>query len=104
MRLMLRRASVYWPMMMDDCVWYKKGCEACQRFGDVQLSPASVMHPMIKPWSFRRWGLDFIGEVYPASSKGHQFVLIATDILLYQVDQSSSFKGYDTQGDDLVHA
>jgi hypothetical protein len=48
--------------------------------------------------------LDFIGEVYPASSKGHQFVLIATDILLYQVDQSSSFKGYDTQGDDLVHA
>jgi hypothetical protein len=52
---------VYWPTMMDDCIQYKKGCEACWRFGKVQMAPASVLHLVIKPWSFTGWGLDFIG-------------------------------------------
>jgi IS30 family transposase len=30
-------------------------------------------------WPFRGWGLDFVGEVHPASSKGHRFVLVVTD-------------------------
>jgi hypothetical protein len=25
------------------------------------------------------WALDFIGEIHPSSSKGHRFVLVATD-------------------------
>jgi hypothetical protein len=29
--------------------------------------------------AFQGWGLDFIGEIHPSSSKGHQFVLVATD-------------------------
>ena len=37
------------------------------------------MHPIIKPWSFRGWSLDFIGQINPPSSKGHRFVLVATD-------------------------
>ena len=30
-------------------------------------------------WLFRGCGLDFIGEINPASSKNHRFVLVATD-------------------------
>jgi hypothetical protein len=26
-----------------------------------------------------RWGLDFIGEIHPSSSKGHWLVLVTTD-------------------------
>jgi transposase InsO family protein len=37
------------------------------------------MHPIIKPWHFRGWGLDFIGKIHPSSSKGHCFVIVATD-------------------------
>ena len=37
------------------------------------------MHPIIKSWPFRGWGLDFIGQINPPSSKGHRFVLVATD-------------------------
>ena len=37
------------------------------------------MHSIIKPWPFRGWGLDFIGQINPPSSKGHRFVLVATD-------------------------
>jgi hypothetical protein len=79
MKWTLRRAGLYWPTMVDDCIQYKRGCEACQRYGDIQMAPASLLHPIIKPWPFRGWGLDFIGEIHPSSSKGHWFVLVATD-------------------------
>jgi hypothetical protein len=38
-----------------------------------------MMHPIIKPWSFRGWALDFIGQIHPSSSKGHRFMLVAMD-------------------------
>jgi hypothetical protein len=65
--------------MMDDCIKYQRGCEVCQRFRNIQLALASVMNLIVKPWLFRGWGLDFIGEVHPGSSKGHRFILVATD-------------------------
>jgi hypothetical protein len=65
--------------MMTDCFRYYKGCEECQRFRNVQLVPAAMLHPIIKPWPFRGWGLDFIGQIHPPSSKGYRFVLVAID-------------------------
>jgi hypothetical protein len=69
----------YWPTMMDDCIKYQRECEACQRFGNIQLGHAGVMNSIVKPWPFRGWGQDFIGEIHPGSSKGHRFILLATD-------------------------
>jgi hypothetical protein len=37
----VRRAGFYWPTMMADCFRYYKGCEECQRFGNIQLVPAA---------------------------------------------------------------
>jgi hypothetical protein len=65
--------------MMANCFRYYKGCEECQRFGNTQLVPAGMLHPIIKPWPFRGLGLDFIGQIHPPSSKGHHFVLVATN-------------------------
>ena len=79
MKWLLRRAGFYWPTMLSDYFKYYKGCEECQRFGDLQLVPVALMHPIIKSWPFRGWGLDFIGQINPPSSKGHRFVLVATD-------------------------
>jgi IS30 family transposase len=45
----------------------------------VQLAPAAMLHPIIKPWPFHGWALDFIGQIHPTSSKGHRFVLVATN-------------------------
>jgi hypothetical protein len=45
----------------------------------VQLTPAAMLHPIIKPCPFHGWALDFIGKINFASSKGHRFVLVATD-------------------------
>jgi hypothetical protein len=44
MNWLLRRAGFYWLTMMDDCIKYQKGCEACQRFGNIQLA-----HSIVKP-------------------------------------------------------
>jgi hypothetical protein len=49
MKWLLRRASFYWPTMMADCFCYYKGCKECQRFGNIQLVPAAMLHPIIKP-------------------------------------------------------
>jgi hypothetical protein len=79
MNWLLWRAGFYWLTKMHDCIKDQKGCEACQKFGNMQLAPASVMNPIVKPWPFRGWGLEFSGEIHPGSSKGHQFILVATD-------------------------
>jgi ribonuclease HI len=79
MKWLLRRSGFYWPNMIADYFKYYKGCQVCQKFGDLQLVPAAELHPIIKPWPFRGWEFDFIGEIQPSSSKGHRFVLVATD-------------------------
>jgi hypothetical protein len=81
MKWLLCRARFYWLTMINDCFKYYKVCESCQKFGDVQLAPATMLHPIIKPWPFHDWALDFVGQIHPVSSKGHRFVLVATDYI-----------------------
>jgi len=42
----------YWPTILEDCFQYFKGCQGCQKFGNIQRAPASAMNPIIKPWPF----------------------------------------------------
>jgi hypothetical protein len=79
MKWLLRRACFYWPTMIADFFRYYKGCEECQKHEDVQLVPVALLHPIIKPWPFRGWGLGFIGKIHPPSTKGHCFVIVVTD-------------------------
>ena len=37
------------------------------------------LHSIVKPWPFREWAMDLIGKIYPASSKGYDFILVTTD-------------------------
>nr|AAT01407.1 hypothetical protein [Oryza sativa Japonica Group] len=67
--------------------WFLRACEAYQRFGNVQLAPAAMLNPIIKPWPFRGWALDFIGQIYPSSPKGHRFGIPQT----LTTDQGASF-------------
>jgi len=65
MKWLFRRAGFYWPSMMADCFRYYKGCEKYQRFGDIQLVPAALLHPIIKPWPFRGWGWILLVKLVP---------------------------------------
>ncbi|KAL1321072.1 hypothetical protein AAHE18_14G102400 [Arachis hypogaea] len=74
MKWVLYRNHVYWPSMIKDCIDYAKACQECH-----YMIPASELHSIIKPWSFRRWALDLIGLIHPPSSKQHKFILVAID-------------------------
>lgn len=65
--------------MIAICFYYYRGCEECQRFDNIQLVPTAMLHRIIKSWSFRGWGLDFIGQIRRLLSKGHCFVIVVTD-------------------------
>jgi hypothetical protein len=79
MKWLSRISSFYWPDMKADCFKYYKGCQVCQKFGDLQLVPAAELHPIIKPWPFRGCDFDFVREIHPSSSIWHRFVLVAID-------------------------
>jgi hypothetical protein len=71
MKWLLHHAGFYWLIMLNDCFRYHKGCESCQKFRDVQLALVGMLHLIINSWPFRGWASDFIGQIHPASSKGH---------------------------------
>jgi hypothetical protein len=79
MKWMITRNGYFWPTILEDCFEYYKGCQDCQKFGNLQRAPASAMNPVIKPWPFRGWSIDLICQIYPSSSKNHKFILVATD-------------------------
>ncbi|WVZ76831.1 LOW QUALITY PROTEIN: hypothetical protein U9M48_024760 [Paspalum notatum var. saurae] len=43
------------------------------------MAPAGPLNPIVKPWPFRGWGMDMIGQLNPPTSKGHKWILVATD-------------------------
>jgi hypothetical protein len=49
MKWLLHRVGFYWPTVLNDYFRYYKGYESCQKFRDVQLAPAVMLHPIIKP-------------------------------------------------------
>jgi transposase InsO family protein len=47
------------------------------------------MNPIIKPCPFRGWGIDLISQIFLPSSKGHKFILVATDYITKWVEAIS---------------
>ncbi|KAM3004437.1 hypothetical protein FF2_034685 [Malus domestica] len=78
MRWLLRRYGCFWPKMEKDCKAYARGCEECQRHRPLQHMPSMPLNPMVKPWPFKGWAMDFIGQIHPTSSKEHIFIIMAT--------------------------
>jgi hypothetical protein len=39
MKWVIRRNGYFWPTMLEDCFTYYKGCQECQKFGNVQRAP-----------------------------------------------------------------
>ncbi|GKU89586.1 hypothetical protein SLEP1_g3710 [Rubroshorea leprosula] len=79
MRWLIRRHGFFWSSVLKDCIAYAKGCKSCQIHGPLERVPASELNSIVKPWPFRGWAIDLIGKVYPPSSKGHSFIIVATD-------------------------
>lgn len=86
MRWLIRRHGYYWPTILKDCIEFARGCKQCQIHGSRHRVPATLLHPIIKPWPFRCWAMDIIGKIHPASSKQHVWILVMTDFFTKWVE------------------
>jgi len=79
----------FWQYSEVSSIGYESYCKTmairrtgnARSFGNIQKSLASAMNPIVKPWPFGGLGIDLIGSIFPPSSKGHKFVLVAIDNL-----------------------
>lgn len=86
--------------VVQDCIIYAQGYEACQQHDTVPRELEANSHAVIKPWSFRGWALDMIGEVRPTSIRRNCFILVATDYFTKLVE----CKPYrDVTERDVIH-
>ena len=58
------------------------------------------LHSIVKPWLFRGWAMDLIGKIYRASSKEHNFILVATDYFIKWVE---TLEESIAEGCDPIH-
>lgn len=75
----IKRLGYYWPSMIEDCTDYAKKCHSCQVHGNFIHRHPNPLHPTVASWPFEMWGTDIMGPIDPPSSRGHRFILAATD-------------------------
>eukprot|EP00253_Pinus_taeda_P006472 PITA_06472 len=73
------RAGYYWPSLFLDVYKAIKNCHECQIFQGKQKLQSLPLKPIEVNTPFQQWGLDFNGEIHPASSGQHRWILTATD-------------------------
>jgi len=66
--------------MTDDVTRFCHSCDVCQRTvskGRVLKVPLGKMPIIDSP--FKRVAIDLVGELFPASSRGHRYILTVVD-------------------------
>jgi ribonuclease HI len=79
MKLKIKRMGYYWPTMVADCEDHAKKCCMCQMHGPFIHQAPNPLHPTVSSWPFSMWGTDIVGPIDPPTSRGHRFILAATD-------------------------
>ena len=73
------RDGYFWPSLFIDVCAKIRACGKCQKFsGKKKLKYFPLKHVVVYE-PFQQWGLDFIGEIHPASSGHHRWILTTTD-------------------------
>ena len=79
MQWLIRRHGYFWLTILSDCINYSKGCQQCQKYGSIQKILVVELHSIVKPWPVRGCAIDLTGKIFQASSKRHNFILVAID-------------------------
>ncbi|XP_050889374.1 uncharacterized protein LOC127094604 [Lathyrus oleraceus] len=78
--------------MLKDCIGFAKGCQEFQVHSGIQHVPTSELNSIVKPWLFKGWALDLIGEIRPASSKSQKYLLVDIDYFTKWIEEISLVK------------
>ncbi|XP_070025840.1 uncharacterized protein [Nicotiana sylvestris] len=65
----LIRAGYYWPKMEEEAESFVAKCYKCQRYNNNMHRPAELLHSVIAPWPFMKWGMDIVGPLPQAKGQ-----------------------------------
>ncbi|XP_075079957.1 uncharacterized protein LOC142165263 [Nicotiana tabacum] len=72
-------AGFFWPTVFKDAHSWVKGCNECQRTGNISRRHEMPMNPIQEIEVFDVWGIDFMGPF--VSSYGNKYILVAVDYM-----------------------
>nr|XP_033516170.1 uncharacterized protein LOC117280560 [Nicotiana tomentosiformis] len=67
--LKLIRAGYYRSRIEQDTKAYVQICDKCQRYAPLVHQLAELLHSVLSPWPFMKWGMDLVGSLPSAPSK-----------------------------------
>ena len=73
--------DTFWPDLFKDAKDYVRRCDACQRYARNDLQMEMPLHVSLPLVPFEKWGIDYVGEVHPHSSKGMVYIVVASEYL-----------------------
>jgi hypothetical protein len=72
------RVGYFWPTLFIDVCEKIRVCVKCQKFVGKHQLKSLPLKLVVSSGPFQKWGLEFIGEVHPASSGQHRWILTET--------------------------
>ncbi|XP_031393661.1 uncharacterized protein LOC116205261 [Punica granatum] len=81
-------SGFYWETLFRDAHGFCKGCERCQRVGNISRRNEMPQVPMLFCEVFDVWGMDFMGP-FP-SSFGFNYILLAVDYVSKWVEAKAT--------------
>ncbi|XP_070010517.1 uncharacterized protein [Nicotiana sylvestris] len=63
------RAGYYWHKMEEEAENFVAKCDKCQRYDNYMHRPAELLHPVVIPWPFMKWGMDIVGPLPQTKGK-----------------------------------
>jgi hypothetical protein len=73
------RVRFYWPLIFKDSNATIRKCVYCQQFSRKMKRSAMSLQPISIEKPFSQWGPNVVGPINPKSSKGHIYILTATN-------------------------
>ena len=70
------RPGHFWPTLFKDAHDYVKQCDACQMYVRNDLRMEMSLHVSLPLVPFEKWGIDYVGEVHPHSSKWMAYIVV----------------------------
>jgi hypothetical protein len=73
------KVGFYWLLIFRDSYAAIRRCFSCQQFSGKMKKVVIPMQSIMVEQPFSQWGLDVIGSINLKSSKGHMYILTATN-------------------------
>ncbi|XP_070011019.1 uncharacterized protein [Nicotiana sylvestris] len=80
-------AGFFWPTVFKDAHLWVKGCNECQRTGNIFRHHQMPIHPIQEVEVFDVWGIDFMGPF--VSSYGNKYIIVAVDYVSKWVEAAA---------------